>query len=78
MQELIRKTPGVIGGDACIGSRRIAVWMLVQSKQQGMSDEAIRSQYCPPLTEGELQAAWRYYEAHRAEIEQAITENEAD
>ena len=28
---VIRKTPGVIGGDACIGNRRIAVWMLVQA-----------------------------------------------
>ena len=42
---MIRKTPGVIGGDACIGSRRIAVWMLVEAKQLGMSDDEARRRF---------------------------------
>lgn len=74
--DLIRKTPHVLGGDARIGDRRIAVWMLVQARRLGMTDEEIRTRYLPPLTQAELSAAWRYYEAHRAEIEQAIRENE--
>lgn len=74
----IRKTPGVLGGDACVGNRRIAVWMLVQAKQLGLSDEQLRSDYEPPLTQAELDAAWDYYETHRAEIDQAIRDNEED
>ena len=31
----IQKTPGVIGGDACIRNTRIAVWMLVEAKRLG-------------------------------------------
>jgi uncharacterized protein (DUF433 family) len=75
---VIRKTPGVIGGDACIGNRRIAVWMLVQAKRLGMTDDDIRQRYEQPLSEAELAAAWAYYASHRAEIDQAIRENEDD
>jgi len=73
---VIRKTPGVIGGDACIGNRRIAVWMLVQAKQLGISDERLLDDYEPPLTQAELGAAWDYYEKHRNEIDQALRDNE--
>ena len=75
---VILKTPGVIGGDACVGNRRIAVWMLVQAKRLGMTDEEICQRYEQPLSEAELVAAWEYYASHRAEIDQAIRENEAD
>jgi uncharacterized protein (DUF433 family) len=73
---VICKTPGVIGGDACIGNRRIAVWMLVQAKQLGLSDERLQSDYEPPLSQAELDAAWDYYEKNRAEIDRAIRDNE--
>jgi uncharacterized protein (DUF433 family) len=76
--DLIQKTPGVLGGDACIGKRRIAVWMLVRARQLGVSDEQLLKDYQPPLTRAELDAAWRYYESHRDEIETAIRENEED
>ncbi len=75
---VIRKTPGVIGGDACIGNRRIAVWMLVQARKLGMSDEEIRNRYEQPLSQAELAAAWNYYAAHREEIDLAIRDNEED
>jgi len=75
---VIRKTPGVIGGDACIGDRRIAVWMLVQARRLGVSDDQLLQDYEPPLTQAELDAAWDYYEKNREEIEQAIRDNEAD
>jgi uncharacterized protein (DUF433 family) len=74
--DLIQKTPGVIGGDACIGKRRIAVWMLVRARQHGVTDDQLRSDYQPPLTQAELDAAWLYYETHRDEIENAIRQNE--
>lgn len=75
---IIRKTPGVIGGDACIGNRRIAVWMLVQAKRLGASDQDLISDYEPPLTQAELDAAWDYYEKNRVEIDEAIRLNEED
>lgn len=41
--ELIRKTPNVLGGDARIGERRLAVWMVVRARQLGLTDEQIRA-----------------------------------
>jgi uncharacterized protein (DUF433 family) len=74
--ELIRKTPNVLGGDACIRNTRIAVWMIVRARQLGLSDEQIRTRYRPPLTEADLAAAFAYYESHRDEVDRAIHENE--
>src|SRR5438046_6687412 len=67
MEPLIRKTPGVIGGDACVGNRRIAVWMLVEARNVGITDERLLTDYDPPLTRAELEAAWRYAAAHPEE-----------
>jgi uncharacterized protein (DUF433 family) len=78
MHDLIQKTPGVVGGDACVGRRRIAVWMLVRAKQLGVTDAQLLEDFQPPLTRAELDAAWRYYETHRDEIETAIRANEGD
>ena len=78
MEPLIRKTPGVIGGDACVGNRRIAVWMLVEARNVGVSDEQLLTDYDPPLTRAELDAAWRYAAAYPAEIAQALREHDAD
>jgi type III restriction enzyme len=72
----IQKTPGIIGGDACIRTTRIAVWMLVEARQVGLSDQELLARYDPPLTPSDLAAAWEYYEHHREEIDQAIRENE--
>src|SRR3954469_18018443 len=78
MEPLIRKTPGVLGGDACVGNRRIAVWMLVEARNIGISDEQLLTDYDPPLTGAELDAAWRYAAAHPEEITRAIRENASD
>lgn len=78
MAELIRKTPGVIGGDACVGNTRIAVWMLVGARRMGLSDEQIRQRYETPISKEALAAAWAYYDVNREEIELAIRENEED
>jgi uncharacterized protein (DUF433 family) len=72
----IQKTPGVIGGDACIRTTRIAVWMVVEGRRLGMSDQELLARYDPPLTQADLDAAWEYYENHREEIDQAIREHE--
>ncbi len=76
-EPLIQKTPGVIGGQACIGRSRIAVFMMVEQKQRGVSDRDLLRNY-PTLTQQELDAAWAYYAAHRQEVEDAIRRNNSD
>ena len=74
-EHLIQKTPGVIGGDSCIRRTRIAVWMLVNARRLGITDEQLLRDY-PGLTQDDLNAAWVYYAAHPEEIETAIREND--
>lgn len=75
-EPLVRKTPDVCGGDACIGNTRIMVWLLVAFKKGGMGDEEILANY-PTLTPQALAAAWEYYRLHPEEIEQAQATHEA-
>ena len=70
----IQKTPGVCGGEACVRRTRHNVWGLVEWRQLGLSDARILEDY-PDLTQGDLDAAWAYYEANRAEIDAAIKRN---
>jgi uncharacterized protein (DUF433 family) len=72
----IQKTPGVVGGDACIGSTRIPVWGLVSLRRQGASDAHILEGY-PHLTAADLVNAWAYAEAYAEEIETALREEDA-
>jgi uncharacterized protein (DUF433 family) len=73
-EPLIRKTPGVCGGDACIRDTRIMVWLLVALKRQGQTDAALLESY-PGLTGADLAAAWQYARQHPEEIEEAIAAN---
>ncbi|VTU00859.1 protein containing duf433 : Putative uncharacterized protein OS=Coleofasciculus chthonoplastes PCC 7420 GN=MC7420_1492 PE=4 SV=1: DUF433 [Gemmataceae bacterium] len=75
MEPLVRKTPGVCGGRACVGNRRIAVWMLVEARTAGISDETLLTDYDPPLTRTELDAAWRYAAANPEEVARDIRDN---
>lgn len=77
-EPLIQKTPGVIGGDACIRRTRIAVWMLVEAKRLGFTDEELLTHYVVSLTPEDLKAAWDYYAAHKDEIDEAIRLNNED
>jgi type III restriction enzyme len=70
----IQKTPGVVGGDACVRKTRITVWGLVEWRHLGLSDAEILARV-PGLTPADLEAAWEYYEHNRDEIEQAIRDN---
>jgi uncharacterized protein (DUF433 family) len=72
----ITKTPGVVGGDACIRNMRIPVWSLVQYRHMGANDDRILEAY-PQLTAADLANAWAYAEAFPDEIAQAIAANEA-
>ena len=73
-EKLIQKTPGVVGGDACVRNTRVAVWMLVESKRFGRTDADLLTDY-PALTGDDLSAAWAYFAAHPEEIEAAIRAN---
>jgi uncharacterized protein (DUF433 family) len=72
----IEKTPGVVGGDACIVGTRLPVWELVQYRQMGASNYKILEAY-PQLTELDLQIAWEYNHNFPEEIAAAIAANEA-
>jgi uncharacterized protein (DUF433 family) len=76
---IIRKAPGVCGGSALVGDRRLPVWILVSYRRAGTSDEDLKTTFCTsPLTQEELDAAWDYFEHNRDEIEREIDENERD
>jgi uncharacterized protein (DUF433 family) len=74
--DTVQRTPGVCGGEACIGRTRIAVWMLEDARRLGVSDAELLQDY-PSLTNGDLAAAWAYVAAHPAEIDEAIGTNHA-
>lgn len=71
----IEKTPGVVGGDACIVRTRIPVWALEGYRRLGLSDAQLLENF-PTLKMTDLLNAWVYVTAHRAEIDQAMRENE--
>lgn len=71
----IEKTPGVVGGEARIARTRIPVWTLVQAQRLGMTEAEILMDF-PSLTPQDLIHAWAYAQAHPAEIDQSIDENE--
>ena len=72
----ISKTPGIVGGDACIAGTRIPVWDLVEYRRMGASDLKILEAY-PQLTATDLYHAWSYADAFPDEINAAIETNQA-
>ena len=72
----IEATAGVMGGAACVRHTRIAVWLLVQWRRQGLSDLELLQNY-PQLTAEDLANAWAYARSHRPEIEAEIVAQEA-
>lgn len=67
----IAKTPGVMGGEACIRGTRIPVWLLVSYRHQGMTEGEILKGY-PDLSAADLLCAWAYAKAYGEEITAAI------
>lgn len=74
-EKLIRKTPGVCGGNARIRETRIPVWTLVSFRQQGASEQELLRNY-PALSREDLAAAWSYYEQYPQEIDQLIADRD--
>ncbi len=75
--QMVKKTPGVVGGHACIRNTRIAVWTLVSLGQQGMNDEGLVKNF-PGLTPFDLLAARVYYRTHQAEIDALIASHHSE
>lgn len=74
----ITKTPGVMGGDACLANTRIPVWLLVSYRQQGMSDGQILEGY-PDLTAADMVAVWAYARVYADEVAAALNaQDDAD
>ncbi|MEG3905337.1 DUF433 domain-containing protein [Microcoleus sp. B4-C5] len=74
----ITKTPGVMGGDACIDNTRIPVWLIASYHNDGATDAFILDCY-PHLSAADLVNVWAYAEAYPDEIEEAIRlQDEAD
>ena len=72
----IYSTPGVSGGDACVGGTRIAVWVLESYRRGGMSERDLLAAY-PMLSLQNLAHAWAYAGSHPEEIDRLIRENES-
>ena len=72
----VERTPVIAGGAACIVRTRIPVWVLEGFRRLGSSDATILANY-PTLRAADLVHAWAYADAHRAEMDEAIAENEA-
>jgi uncharacterized protein (DUF433 family) len=71
----ITKTPGVMGGDACIDTTRIPVWLLASYRNDGATDAFILDCY-PHLSAADLVNVWAYTEAYPDEIEAAIRQQD--
>jgi uncharacterized protein (DUF433 family) len=74
--EGISKTPGVMGGEACIRKTRIPVWLLVSLRTEGATDAHLIDNYVG-LTTVDLTNAWLYAAAHEQEISDVIARQEA-
>lgn len=70
----ITRTPGVCGGEACIAGTRIAIWLLVEAQQLGITEAQLLQDY-PHITAADLVNAWAYAAAHPEEITAAIFAN---
>ena len=75
--KMVKKTPGVAGGYACIRNTRIAVWTLISLAHQGMDDETLVNDF-EGLTHFDLLAAKMYYRANQAEIDTVIASHHSE
>lgn len=71
----IEHHPAICGGEACVAGTRIPVWVLVQARRLGITDVEILQAY-PSLRAEDLTHAWTCFDAHQAEIERQILDNE--
>lgn len=68
---MIMKSRGVLGGKARIAGTRIAVSHMVALVKLGYTVEEVLREY-PQLTREQVEAALKYYEEHRDEIDREL------
>ena len=71
IKKMIRKTPGVSGGYACIRDTRIAVWTIISLANQGADEEELLTDF-QGLTLFDLLIAKKYYQMNQEEIDTLI------
>lgn len=71
----IESTPGVCGGEPCIIRTRIPVWVLEQTRREGVSESEIPRNF-PTRRAEDLANAWVFVASHSDEIDNQIRENE--
>jgi uncharacterized protein (DUF433 family) len=69
--KMIKKTPGVSGGYACVRDTRIAIWTIISFYNQGADDKELLTNF-PGLTAFDLLAIRHYYQSHKQEIDSLI------
>jgi uncharacterized protein (DUF433 family) len=74
---LIKKTPGVCGGSACVRDTRIPVWTLIGLQKLGRGEADLLQDY-PSLNAVDLDAVWSYYREHPSEIDAEIAAEERE
>lgn len=72
---MIRKTPHVAGGVACVRNTRIAVWTLISLINQGADEKEISVEF-PGLTRFDLIATQAYYQINQSEIDNLIASHQ--
>lgn len=77
MKGLIRKSAGVLGGEARVRDTRIPVWLLSRFMDLGRTQEDLLRDY-PDLTLEDLEAVEKYCEMFPKEIRDAIAADEVD
>ena len=70
------KTPGICGGSARVNGTRVPVWGIEVNRLSGSSAASIVRSY--GLCVAEIEAAFSYADANRAEIDFEIKANEDD
>ncbi|MBC3784800.1 DUF433 domain-containing protein [Spirosoma utsteinense] len=73
----IERQESPAGGVACVVRTRIPVWLLEQTRRLGATDADLLVAY-PSLRAADLANAWAYVRTYSSEIDEAISENEAD
>ena len=73
----IHKTPGIMGGEACVQETRIPVWLLVSYTRLGLSEAKLLDNY-PTLTAKDLVNAWSYASAYTDGIDWAIAQQDEE
>lgn len=74
---MVRKTPGVAGGHACIRDTRITVWTVISLLNQGATEDELATDF-PALTRFDFLAARAYYCNHRDEIDALIASHNSE